>query len=116
MNTVYSVAFSGDEFLMVYNPKRKGWEMPGGHIEVGESAEYAAKREFREESGYEIEVVAVRELDDCIVCACLLDGKASVNAEMECRMFKNLPAELAFEKEEYESVIPWARSAIFGPI
>jgi len=116
MGTVYSVAFSGNEFLMVYNPKRKGWEMPGGHMEVGESVEYAAKREFREESGYDIKIMAIKELDDCIVCACLLNGRVSDNAEMECRMFRDLPAELAFGKKEYESVIPWARSVLFGPI
>ena len=36
--TAYTVAFGPEGFLMVFNPKRNGWEMPGGHIREGESA------------------------------------------------------------------------------
>ena len=32
------------------------WELPGGKLEFGEQPEHTAKRETREESGYEIEV------------------------------------------------------------
>jgi 8-oxo-dGTP diphosphatase len=35
--TIYTIAFKGNEFLMVYNRKRNGWEMPGGKIEPGEA-------------------------------------------------------------------------------
>jgi ADP-ribose pyrophosphatase len=112
MSTVYSVAFRDDRFLMVYNPKRKGWEMPGGHIETGESVISAAKREYAEEAGYDIDIVDIRELDGCSVCACSLLDIINNNAEMEHRLFKELPDDLAFEREEYESVIPWAYSSI----
>jgi 8-oxo-dGTP diphosphatase len=38
------------QFLMVRHARR-GWELPGGRIETGESASAAAEREFLEETG-----------------------------------------------------------------
>jgi 8-oxo-dGTP diphosphatase len=112
MSTVYAVAFSGHRFLMVFNTKRNGWEMPGGHIEIGESTEEAIKREFLEEAGYEIEIVDTMDLKDCKVCACLLLGKENNSPEMPSELFSDIPDKLAFERSEYELVIPWARSAV----
>jgi 8-oxo-dGTP pyrophosphatase MutT (NUDIX family) len=44
-----------DQFLMVKNKKEgRGWEWPTGYIEPGEAPEQSARREFIEESGYEI--------------------------------------------------------------
>ena len=45
-----------DEILLIKGPLR-GWEMPGGIVEVGESLKTAAIRETKEESGIDIEVV-----------------------------------------------------------
>jgi 8-oxo-dGTP pyrophosphatase MutT (NUDIX family) len=39
--------------LLIRSPRR-GWEMPGGQVELGESAEAAAIRETREESGIDV--------------------------------------------------------------
>ncbi len=113
MNTVYGVAFSDNEFLMVYHSGRKGWEMPGGHIESGETPEVAVKREFIEEAGYNVEVVSTRELSNCYVCACKLLGKISENPEMKSELFSELPQELSFEREEYEDTVPWAKSVLY---
>ncbi|SDC01014.1 ADP-ribose pyrophosphatase YjhB, NUDIX family [Terribacillus halophilus] len=44
-----------DEILLIKGPRR-GWEMPGGQVEEGESLTQAAIREVKEESGIEIEV------------------------------------------------------------
>ncbi|SES31616.1 NUDIX hydrolase [Salipaludibacillus aurantiacus] len=42
--------------LLIKGPKR-GWEMPGGQVEEGESAMDAAVRETKEESGIDIEII-----------------------------------------------------------
>lgn len=44
------------EMLLIKGPQR-GWEMPGGQVEEGESLKDAAIRETKEESGIEIEVI-----------------------------------------------------------
>lgn len=44
------------EILLIKGPLR-GWEMPGGQVEEGESLKEAAIREVKEESGIDIEVL-----------------------------------------------------------
>lgn len=39
------------KWIFVRHKERNTWEMPGGHIEAGETAAEAAKRELYEESG-----------------------------------------------------------------
>lgn len=45
-----------NEILLIKGPRR-GWEMPGGQVEVGESLSQAAIRETKEESGIDIEII-----------------------------------------------------------
>lgn len=44
------------ELLLIKGPRR-GWEMPGGQVEEGESLKDAAIRETKEETGIDIEVL-----------------------------------------------------------
>ncbi len=110
MRTAYAVAFDeSGRFLMVFNPKRNGWEMPGGHVEDGETSEQAAARETMEESGYEIEIVSTTDIGYCDVCAARIAGKTDKSCEMESRMFIDIPDQLSFDRAEYEDTVPWAR-------
>ncbi|UOQ87477.1 NUDIX hydrolase [Gracilibacillus salinarum] len=45
-----------NEILLIKGPKR-GWEMPGGQVEEGESLQDAAIRETKEESGIDVEII-----------------------------------------------------------
>lgn len=46
--------------LMVYHEKLKKWLYPGGHVEPNETPVEAAKREFKEESGLDVEVIGYK--------------------------------------------------------
>ena len=86
--------------------------MPGGHIEEGETPQQAARREFVEEAGYDIEIWGIRDIGTCYVCAARLLGRVSDASEMESRIFGELPDELAFGRDEYEDTVPWARRVL----
>jgi len=111
-DTVYTVAFGKEGFLMVYNPKRKGWEMPGGHVRIGESREDGARREFLEEAGYRVELVEMRDLGYCRAFAAVIADEEQGPCEMDVRFFTEIPEDIAFSREEYEDVIPWAEAAV----
>ena len=49
-------AFHEDQILLV-NLADRGWDIPGGHLEQGESPEQAVRRETVEESGAELDEV-----------------------------------------------------------
>jgi len=111
MRYVYGIAFTGGGFVMVYNPRRGGWEMPGGKVEEGESDLLAMKREFREEVGHEFVPVACRDVEGVAVFAGELGGP-SPPGEMEWRSFTELPEKLSFPLVEYLPLIAWAREAM----
>lgn len=66
---VGAVVWRGDEILLVRrgNPPRQGdWSLPGGCQELGETIEEAARREIREETGIEIDVLDIAAAVDLI--------------------------------------------------
>ena len=58
-----------NELLLIRGPQR-GWEMPGGQVEEGESLEEAAIRETKEESGIDVEIIKFcgiyQNVENCI--------------------------------------------------
>ncbi len=50
VGTALVLAFMGDRLLMT-ELVRRGWDVPGGHVEAGEQPEETARREVYEETG-----------------------------------------------------------------
>jgi 8-oxo-dGTP diphosphatase len=111
MKWVYAIGFDGDRFLMVNNPKRSGWEMPGGKVEEDEDPKDASIREFREEAGVMFLPIGCMEYEGGLIYAGEIindNGKG----EMGWQLFKDLPEDLAFPLVEYQAQLRWARDAI----
>ena len=92
-----------DKFVFSYNKKRNGWEIPGGHIEKGETWIEAAKREVYEETGatkIKIEPVCIYKINSfALLCFCeILElDELPKEYEIEKIMFSNeLPNNLTF--------------------
>jgi 8-oxo-dGTP diphosphatase len=49
--TAVKIYIFQDDKLLLTNIKSRGWDLPGGHIESGETAEQAILRELEEETG-----------------------------------------------------------------
>lgn len=103
---------------MILLVKRKfqplGWALPGGFLEVGESAEQAALREAFEETGLRVELVRQFHVysdpsrdprGPCVSVVFLARGWGTPKAgddAVSCEAFHemNLPGELAFDHRQ----------------
>lgn len=56
---VVAVIRDGEKILMVERRDGNGWGLPGGHIKLGETAEDAARREVKEETGLDFEILKI---------------------------------------------------------
>jgi 8-oxo-dGTP diphosphatase len=67
---VGAVVIDGDQVLLIrrgQQPMKGQWSLPGGALEVGETLLDGVRREVREETGLEVEPVALIEVLDRIV-------------------------------------------------
>ena len=112
---VYVVAFEGDRFVMVRHRDR-AWEMPGGRVEAGESRVRAAEREFAEETGLGVYLVAQHDIGVGSVFFGLVtrEGEPGTpSAEISAvRLFDALPDDLSFPLVEYGHVVAIARETV----
>lgn len=120
--TVDVIVAQGDDVLLI---KRKnppeGWALPGGFVDLGESAEDAAKREIREECGLDAvlhHLLGVYSKPDrdprfhtasvVYVARAIGDPHAGDDAE-EVKAFSiyDLPDDLCFDHKEVLSDYHW---------
>jgi len=92
-----------NNFVFSYNKKRNGWEIPGGHIEDGETWEDAVKREMFEETGatkIKVEPVCVYKISSfALLCYCEILEMEELPKEYEMEkimLSKKLPENLTF--------------------
>ncbi len=67
---VGALVFRGDAVLLVKRgdePSRGLWSIPGGSLELGETAEAAAERETSEETGVVVRSVRVAEVNSLVL-------------------------------------------------
>ena len=105
LTRVVCVSKYKDKYVFSYNKKRNGWEIPGGHIEEGETWEEAAKREMYEETGaikINVEPICVYKISTFgLLCYCeILElEELPKESEMEKIMFSDsLPDNLTFSE------------------
>ena len=91
------------KYVFCYNKKRNGWEIPGGHIEEGETWRKAAKREMYEEVGatkIKLEPISVYKISSfALLCYCeiLEMDKLPEGSEMsEVLLSDDLPDNLTY--------------------
>ena len=110
-----------DKYVFSYNEKRKGWEIPGGHIEEGETWKEAAKREMYEETGatkIKVIPVSVYKISTFgLLCYCEIEKMDDLpKYEMSKIMLSDkLPDNLSFPESHtlyFETVIEYLNKKI----
>ncbi len=103
LTRVVCVSKYKDNFVFSYNKKRNGWEIPGGHIEDGETWMDAAKREMYEETGakkIEVEPICIYKISSfALLCYCEILEMEELPKEFEMEkimLSKTLPDNLTF--------------------
>lgn len=106
----YAVIIAGHngKLLWCRHSSRQTWEIPGGHIEPGESALHAAARELQEETGaidYTLTPIcwySAWRTDDVphscgLLCAAEVHSMGELHSEIaEVRLFDSMPKELTY--------------------
>lgn len=90
------------KILMLRSPDR-GWEIPGGQVEEGESLTDALKREVKEETGVDIEVGKLKTVHSNITKRVQPDGVTSIGSIVSFGFIgKSISGELATSEESLE--------------
>ena len=117
---VYVIGFKDDKFAMVLH-KLRSWEMPGGRLEWHDDTyKIAAVREFREETGYGLNIIGEvfglePRVEGKVLVGIVTDDapeKVTDPKIAEVCFFDALPQELSFPEVEYISMLAQARGLL----
>lgn len=106
-------AYKG-KYVLCFHGRRKSWEAPGGHVEAGETALDAAKRELYEETGainfqiiplWDYQVInnegVIHNNGRVFFAQIESFGALPINSEMEkIDFFDDLPDSLSYDRDE----------------
>lgn len=114
-----AIVFDAGGKLLLHRRTDNGrWSLPGGAIEVGETAAQATVREVREETGYEVQVIRIIGIYSDPAQTTMQypngDVAAYVAIAFECRVIGGAPA-LSDETCEVNWFRPDALPAGFHP-
>ena len=102
LTRVVCVSKYKDKWVFSKNKKRGGWEIPGGHIEPGETWQQAARREMFEETGatkIKLKPICLYSISSfAILCYAEIEELSTLpNFEIsEIGFFNTLPKDLSF--------------------
>ncbi len=94
------------EILLIKTHKWRGkYAVPGGHIELGETMEQAAKREAQEETGLEVFNLNFIHNDEMIFDKLFFKKKHFIFLDFSCQT-KSSKVKLNDEAEDYLWIVP----------